>query len=293
MAHFLSLVRFVQKWVVEIAVVAVVIIAVGVLYQYFSNFDGAKSSSHEVWGQFGDFVGGTLNPIFGFVSVLVLVATLGLQRKELSEARKTAKENNNILAEQLKVMHAQSLEVTFFKMLDEIKNDSIMKAAMDDVTAREILLAVYACTLKDRDGWGDRDHQERNNFFKKVTRKAVSYGEVKYVVLERVVGLVEIASNLNNNQIHYGLLQTAIGPRLLSAIVHLACCEEADKYQILLRGKRLLKNINVALVFSDAVARDFWEGEQYEDFLRQKDDIVEGISSSFVWHMKQLEAGRK
>lgn len=190
-------------------------------------------------------------------------------------------------------MHAQSLEVTFFKMLDEIKGDSIMKAAIDDVAAKEVLFAVYACTIKDREAWGNKDHQERNNFFKQVTRKAVSYGEVKYVVLERVVGLVEIASNLYNNQIHYGLLQTAIGPRLLSALVHLAYFEDADKYQVLLGAKRLLKNINVALVFSEGVARDFWDSERYEDFLKQKDNILEDMSSLFLRHMQQLEAGRK
>jgi uncharacterized membrane protein len=285
----MPVVRFVQKWVVEIAVVVVVIIAGVVLYQYFSNFGGAKSSSQEVWGQFGDFVGGTLNPILGFVSVLVLVATLGLQRKELSEARETAKENNNILAEQLKVMHAQSLESTFFKMVDEIKGDSFFKAASSDEATKGIQLAVYAYAFKDRDEWGGKEHQVRNNFFRHMTRRAVNYGEVKYVILEKIVGLVEIARHLNNNQVHYALLQTAIGPRLLSAIIQLAHHEDHEKYQILLGAKRLLKNINVALVYSEAVARDFWDGEQYEKFLKQKDSNLENMSASLSQYIMELK----
>lgn len=289
MSFLMCLARSLQKWIVEVAVSVVLVVAGVVLYQYFSNFDGAKSSSQEVWGQFGDFVGGTLNPIFGFVSVLVLVATLGLQRKELSEARKTARENNNILAEQLKAMHAQSLESTFFKMVDELKGDSFFKAASDDETTKGIQFAVYACTFKDKDGWDSKSHQERNGFFRHMTRKAVNYGEVKYVVLEKIVGLVEIASRLNNNQIHYGLLQTAIGPRLLSAIIQLAYHEDDDKYQLLLSAKRLLKNINVALVYSEVVARDFWEGEQYERYLIQKDSNLESMSSSLSRYVKDLE----
>ncbi|MGP0173266.1 hypothetical protein ACSVIJ_15480 [Pseudomonas sp. NCHU5208] len=289
MSYFKLIARSLQKWIVEFAVAIVVVVAVVVLYQYFSQFDGPKSSSQEVWGQFGDFVGGTLNPILGFVSVLVLVATLGLQRKELSEARETARENNNILAEQLKVMHAQSLESTFFKMVDEIKGDSFFKAASGDEATKGIQLAVYACTFKDKDTWGGKEHQERNNFFRQMARRAVNYGEVKYVVLEKIVGLVEIASHLNNNQIHYALLQAAIGPRLLSAMIQLAHHEDDEKYQILLGAKRLLKNINVALVYSETVARDFWDGEQYEKFLKQKDSNLENMSVSFSQYMLELK----
>lgn len=290
MSTLISIVRFLQKWIVEIAVAVVLVIAGVVLHQYFSTFGGAKSSSQEVWGQFGDFIGGTLNPIFGLVSVLVLVATLGLQRKELAEARETAKENNNILAEQLKVMHAQSLESTFFKMLEEVKGDSFFKAASSDEATKGIQLAVYSCTFKNKDDWERKEHLEKNVIFRRMTRGAVNYGEVKYVVLEKIVGLVEIASHLYNNQIHYGLLQTAIGPRLLSAIIQLAYYEDPEKYKILLNAKRLLKNINVALVYSEEVAKDFWEGEQYEKFLKQKDEYLEHMSNSLSQYMQELKA---
>ena len=35
------------------------------------------------WGQFGDYVGGVLNPTFSFLALLALLATLGLQIREL------------------------------------------------------------------------------------------------------------------------------------------------------------------------------------------------------------------
>jgi uncharacterized membrane protein len=164
MSALIRVTRFLQKWIVEVAVVVVLIVAGVVLYQYFSNFGGAKSTSQEVWGQFGDFLGGTLNPILGFVSVLVLVATLGLQRKELSEARETAKENNNILAEQLKVMHAQSLESTFFKMVEEVKGDSCFKAVSDDEVIKGLQFAVYSYALKNKDEWSGKGHDEKMFF---------------------------------------------------------------------------------------------------------------------------------
>jgi hypothetical protein len=122
-----------------------------------------------------------------------------------------------------------------------------------------------------------------------MSRKAVNYGEVKYVILEKVVGLVEIASHLNSNHIHYSLLQTVIGPRLLAAIIQLAKYEDDEKYRVLLGAKRLLKNINVALVFSEEVAGDFWEGEQYEKYLKQKDENLKRFSNSLSKYKETLE----
>ena len=39
----------------------------------------------ESWGQFGDYVGGILNPIFGLISVVILSVTLNSQRESTSK----------------------------------------------------------------------------------------------------------------------------------------------------------------------------------------------------------------
>jgi uncharacterized membrane protein len=56
---------------------------VGVVCWYTWNFGPAPSSSHEVWGQFGDYLGGTLNPIFGFLTLVAIVMTLAVQARQL------------------------------------------------------------------------------------------------------------------------------------------------------------------------------------------------------------------
>lgn len=81
-----------------------------VAWIYRSNFDGAYSPSQEVWGQFGDYFGGTLNPIFGFASLAVLLYTFSLQREELEETREAFKAQMG-LAEQ------QAFETTFFHLI--------------------------------------------------------------------------------------------------------------------------------------------------------------------------------
>lgn len=57
------------------------------VFIYTDYFGPAVSSEQEVWGQFGDFVGGTLNPFFSFLSLVLFVISLMHQRLELKEAR--------------------------------------------------------------------------------------------------------------------------------------------------------------------------------------------------------------
>jgi hypothetical protein len=51
---------------------------------YFLTFHGGVSNDQAVWGQFGDFVGGTVNPVLGFLTIIALALTLILQNRQLS-----------------------------------------------------------------------------------------------------------------------------------------------------------------------------------------------------------------
>ncbi len=63
------------------------LLTTSVFLAYFSNFHGGISKANGDWGTFGDFIGGTLNPIFGFISVVLLFYAVTLQRKELKETK--------------------------------------------------------------------------------------------------------------------------------------------------------------------------------------------------------------
>ena len=54
---------------------------------YFLQFRGGFSEKQDVWGQFGDFIGGTVNPILSFLSLLALVFTVVLQTRQLENSR--------------------------------------------------------------------------------------------------------------------------------------------------------------------------------------------------------------
>lgn len=65
-------------WLVLAIVILIVpiLFAVLVLFVYRGSFPGSLSSAHEHWGQFGDLVGGTLNPILAWSSLFATVFSL-------------------------------------------------------------------------------------------------------------------------------------------------------------------------------------------------------------------------
>jgi uncharacterized membrane protein len=55
---------------------------------YFYRFPGGLSPRPEVWGVFGDYLGGVLNPILGFASLIVLLVTLYENRIQGADERR-------------------------------------------------------------------------------------------------------------------------------------------------------------------------------------------------------------
>lgn len=85
------------------------------------------------WGTFGDYLGGTLNPIFGFFGFLALLATLSLQRKQLDEQRQAIKQQEEDMEAQRKSLAIssktqikQQFEGTFFKLLEMLRTEELI-----------------------------------------------------------------------------------------------------------------------------------------------------------------------
>lgn len=58
-----------------------------VLVMYVCNFNGNLTSQSEKWGQFGDYIGGTLNPILAALAFYWLTASIRLQIQEMRETK--------------------------------------------------------------------------------------------------------------------------------------------------------------------------------------------------------------
>lgn len=107
-------------------------IALG-LYRW--KYPGDLTDSHERWGQFGDFLGGILNPVVGMVTLVLLVRTLHsqqaaleiqseelrLQRRELALQRQETAKSTQALADQHSAMVQQNIEQSLFTWLNSYR----------------------------------------------------------------------------------------------------------------------------------------------------------------------------
>lgn len=79
------------KWSIGIAFSLIII----VLSIYFINFHGKLHSEQGTWGTFGDFVGGTLNPVLAALAFYWLTSSIRLQLQELRDTRDVLKETSD------------------------------------------------------------------------------------------------------------------------------------------------------------------------------------------------------
>jgi uncharacterized protein YqgC (DUF456 family) len=111
-----------------IATIFVVHITYIVNFYFFSGYGISNDSA--VWGQFGDYIGGILNPLLSFVSIMLLIKSLNLQRE--ANASLIQDINNKDKTEKLR-----SFESIFFNMLNSQKE--IFEALKIELVQNETL----------------------------------------------------------------------------------------------------------------------------------------------------------
>lgn len=79
---------------IKLSISLALLLIFGVLIAYFSNFHGTLHTDQDKWGTFGDFVGGTLNPVLAALAFYWLTSSIRLQIKELRDTREVLQETS-------------------------------------------------------------------------------------------------------------------------------------------------------------------------------------------------------
>lgn len=109
-----------------------IILFIGLLLIYYFNIFPLDDTKKGEWGTFGDFIGGTLNPLFALFSLFAIIYTIKIQteelelsRKELEETKEELKESRIAQQEQSESLKLQNqatklqmFENTFFKLVE-------------------------------------------------------------------------------------------------------------------------------------------------------------------------------
>lgn len=104
-------------WILGIAAVAAFLIILGLYIAYFKNLSVTNDSA--TWGTFGDYLGGTLNPIISFLALIGLLYTIHQQAQEMQATREELKQAAEQQHRQADIFNLQQFESTFFSLLEQ------------------------------------------------------------------------------------------------------------------------------------------------------------------------------
>ena len=82
------------------------------IYHFLPNSDGFKGFSNDPghWGEFGDYLSGTLNPIFSLLALVFLAKTYFAQKEDLDETKR-------LVQAQAETQHLAEVRHVLFEML--------------------------------------------------------------------------------------------------------------------------------------------------------------------------------
>lgn len=103
-----------DKYIIA-AVVSMLLVLSGYVAKFYFSLGYKISNNPEVWGQFGDYVGGIINPLLSFISIVLLIKSLTLQ----NEANCTLR---NELKNSERMEKLRSFETLFFNMINSQKS---------------------------------------------------------------------------------------------------------------------------------------------------------------------------
>jgi len=249
------------KWIFGVAVLIIVVVS----SVYFIKFNDGFSDKPEVWGTFGDFIGGTLNPILSFLSLIALLLTIVLQQKELESSRKelgytrTELERSanaqiatqKILDEQSDTMIRQQFESTFFSLLDQ--HNKTLENLLNNQYFDEVNWSIHGQSA---------NLDEAKHAIQKAQHILGSYYKVLYQLLKFIatncpdsdVGNTFVAKNIqktpvsNSEQMYSNIIRSFIGLKATQLLaVNCYCKSESDsywKYKLLVERYALLEHMS-------------------------------------------------
>ena len=116
---------------------------------YVGQFGDSLSASHTRWGEFGDYLGGVLNPIFALIGLFVLLRTIHLQTRELALSTTELQKSATALREQSDSLRRQNFERTFFEMV-RLQHDIIRDLDLGEKTSgRDCFRVFFEKRLRD------------------------------------------------------------------------------------------------------------------------------------------------
>lgn len=141
-----------------LGILGLVVIA-GALFFYFGFIGMSIMSSYAEWGQFGDYVGGTTNPILAFLTFIGILWTIYLTREDLEKTSEMNRRQK--IAEQKETIY-RIIERIYLE-LKEVLNTQVENHKPTDGTPAPITVPLQVAISDSISTSGIWEHVKRQN----------------------------------------------------------------------------------------------------------------------------------
>lgn len=189
---------------------------------YFTNFDpmnGFPADKAE-WGTFGDFIGGVTNPILTFISIVMLVRSLRLQKDANASI---ISQNEHILKDSLRqkeIDDLRSFESTFYNLAGVARN------GFDGFTiigrGKKSYEASFAVNFLEKHMHTESNHKSPSALMEHFTKIDDDNGMAIYSVVRSFYVLIKFTSETcpeNHKHIYFDICNHIMPVKFL----HLVC----------------------------------------------------------------------
>lgn len=106
------------NWYLFAAVTYIVTVVLIYILKFCGVLGFSSVEDFAIWGQFGDYLGGSLNPILSFISIMLLINSLKLQNNSLKIQNQANTDLRLQLDDNKKTERLRSFDVLFFNLIN-------------------------------------------------------------------------------------------------------------------------------------------------------------------------------
>ena len=247
------------KWLPTVSVSILVIAAVALLGSvafYLFQFGGDLATSHSRWGEFGDYLGGILNPIFALLGLLALLFVILLQSCELRNSTRELATSALALKEQSASLKLQNFERTFFEMVrlhhDIVKDLDVVRSDQSRTIGRDCF-GVFFRELRSRHGKANRNFTGQGQLAVVENAYLDFYQHNQHEVghyfrnLHRILKFVDDSEVMNKTE-YAGILRAQLSSYELALLFYNVLHPVGVKLKPLVERYAMLENLDLGLL---------------------------------------------
>ncbi|MCB5206539.1 putative phage abortive infection protein [Methylovorus mays] len=211
------------------------------------------------WGQFGDYMGGTLNPILSFFAFVFLVRTLALQQQSIQIQKDELSLTREEMKKTTRALEIQNIEGVFFQLLKrntELLNNIAFSTSTNGNGVQTLYLVLHPLiNLEARDN--ESVIKGFLNSIKTIKVSAGPYLSNLYLIIDMIDKNNELDFVDKNKYID--IVKSQLTSWEVAFLFYYGQCEEGFHFAYFINKYGLFKNYDPSLINNKLTEYDHYD----------------------------------